>query len=264
MRIALGVEYNGRNFHGWQAQRGNTRTVQSAVETAVSRVANHSVSTVCAGRTDSGVHATSQVIHMDTHAKRAMHNWVQGANTNLPDDVNISWAHPVDDSFHARFSAISRHYCYQILNRPVRSSLWSGRATWIHRALCSERMHQAAQALVGTHDFSSYRAQACQAKSPTRTLHQISVTQQDDLISIRVHANAFLQHMVRNIAGVLIAIGQDDRPVSWAAEVLQCRDRTQGGVTAVPDGLYFARVEYPTHYHIPHQQYGCPLSQECG
>ena len=262
MRIALGIEYNGRNFHGWQAQRGDTRTVQSAVETALSRVANHPISTVCAGRTDSGVHAMGQVIHIDTDAERAMHNWVQGANTNLPDDVNVSWAHPVDDSFHARFSATSRHYCYQILNRPVRSSLWSGRATWVHRPLCSEQMHQAAQALVGQHDFTSYRAQACQAKSPVRTLHQISVTQQNELISIRVHANAFLQHMVRNIAGVLIAIGQGDRTVDWAGDVLQYRDRTQGGVTAVPDGLYFARVEYPAQCNIPNQQYGCLLSQE--
>ena len=251
MRIALGIEYNGREFHGWQAQRGTTRTVQTTLEQALTQVANHPVTTVCAGRTDSGVHATGQVVHFDTQAERAAHNWVHGANANLPDDVNVSWAHPVKDSFHARFSAQSRHYRYQILNRPVRSSLWAGRATWVHRSLCPERMHRAAQPLVGTHDFTSYRAQACQAKSPVRTLHNISVAQQDELIIIQVHANAFLQHMVRNIAGVLIAIGQGDRPEHWTTNILQHRDRTQGGVTAVPDGLYFTQVDYPAKYAIP-------------
>jgi tRNA pseudouridine38-40 synthase len=253
MRFALGVEYNGHRFHGWQAQRGNTRTVQSVLEAALSRVANHPVHVICAGRTDAGVHALAQVIHFDTQAKRDPRNWVLGTNAYLPEDVNVCWAKLVDDNFHARFSALSRHYRYLILNRPFRSSLWANRATWVRRPLAVEPMHLAAQALIGKHDFSSYRAQGCQAKSPVRTLHNISVNQQGELIIIHVHANAFLQHMVRNIAGVLIAIGQGDQSIDWAGQVLQFRDRTQGGVTAVPDGLYFAQVVYPVLFDLPTQ-----------
>jgi len=244
-RIRLDIEYDGRQFHGWQAQRGTVRTVQHTLEQALAQIAAHPVRVVCAGRTDTGVHALAQVVHFDTSAQRTPHNWVAGTNANLPQDVNVCQARIVDADFHARYAALGRHYRYQILNRPVRSSLWAGRATWIYRPLDVVRMDQAAQALVGTHDFSSYRARACQAASPVRTLHQIRVTRQGELIVLSVHANAFLQHMVRNIAGVLIMIGQGARPVHWAAQVLQGRDRTCGGVTAPPDGLYFARVDYP-------------------
>ncbi|MEL6710580.1 MAG: tRNA pseudouridine(38-40) synthase TruA [Pseudomonadota bacterium] len=244
-RIALGIEYDGRRFHGWQAQRGQIRTVQHTLEQALTQVAAHPVRVACAGRTDTGVHALAQVVHFDTTASRTSHNWVAGTNANLPQDVNVCWAQSVSADFHARYSALGRHYRYQILNRPVRSSLWAGRATWVYRPLTVARMHQAAQVLVGTHDFSSYRARACQAASPVRTLHQIRVEQQHELIILTVHANAFLQHMVRNIAGVLITIGQGDRPARWAEQVLQARDRTLGGITAAPDGLYFAGVDYP-------------------
>lgn len=251
MRIALGIEYDGSQFCGWQMQQHGVRTVQQALETALSKVANHPVRVTCAGRTDTGVHAVAQVVHFDTQAQRDARNWVLGCNTNLPSDVNVLWATEVSEAFSARFSAQSRHYRYFILNRNVRSSLMAHRATWVHRPLEADVMHQAAQALIGEHDFSSYRALGCQAKSPVRTIYQLAVQRQGDLIELRLHANAFLHHMVRNIAGVLIAIGQGERPVTWADEILQLRDRTKGGVTAPPDGLYFAQVEYPEQFALP-------------
>lgn len=251
MRIALGVEYDGRDFKGWQLQRAEVRTVQGELETALGRVAAHPVRVSCAGRTDTGVHGVGQVVHFDTEASRAPRNWILGANVNLPPDVAVTWAKPVAADFHARFSAESRSYTYLILNRPARSSLWAGRATWVHKALDAERMNSAGQALVGTHDFSSYRALGCQAKSPVRTLHSLRVRRSSDLVILQVHANAFLHHMIRNIAGVLMAIGRQERPVAWAAEVLELQDRTLGGVTAPPDGLYFERVWYPPQFAIP-------------
>lgn len=251
MRVALGIEYDGSSFKGWQLQRHEVRTVQSAVEAALQRVAAHPVRVVCAGRTDSGVHAAGQVVHFDSASERAPRNWVLGANANLPTEVAVTWAQAVAAEFHARFSAQSRSYRYLILNRGARSSLLAHRATWIHRPLDANAMHEAGQALAGTHDFSSYRAIGCQAKSPVRTLHSLSVRRYGDLIDLRVHADAFLHHMVRNIAGVLMAIGRGERPVEWAAEVLSLRDRTLGGVTAPPDGLYFERVWYPEEFRIP-------------
>ena len=251
MRIALGVEYDGRGFKGWQLQRHQVRTVQGELEAALGRVAAHRVRVICAGRTDTGVHGVGQVVHFDTEAARSLRNWILGANVNLPPDVAVTWARHASEDFHARFSAESRSYCYLILNRPTRSSLWAGRATWVHKALDAARMHQAGQSLVGTHDFSSYRALGCQAKSPVRTLHSLTVRRFGELIALQVHANAFLHHMIRNIAGVLIAIGKQERAVEWAAEVLELRDRTLGGVTARPDGLYFERVWYPSRFGIP-------------
>lgn len=251
MRIALGIEYDGTAFKGWQVQRHELCTVQAVVEQAVSAVAAHPVRVVCAGRTDSGVHAVGQVVHFDTDAERQPRNWVLGANVNLPPTVAVAWAIPVADDFHARFSAQSRVYRYLILNRATRSSLLAGRATWVHRPLDAVRMHEAAQALVGTHDFSSYRAMGCQAKSPVRTLHSLSVLRNGELIELRVHANAFLHHMIRNIAGVLIAIGRGEQATDWAGQVLRLQDRTLGGVTAPPDGLYFERVSYADEFGIP-------------
>lgn len=251
MRIALGVEYDGQDFHGWQAQQEGVRTVQVVLEQALAKVANHPLRVVCAGRTDTGVHALGQVVHFDTQAVRSERNWLLGTNVNLPSDVAVTWVREIGEDFSARFSAVSRRYRYFILNRTARSAVLAGRVTWVHRPLDAESMHRAGQVLVGEHDFSSYRALGCQAKSPVRTLHSLTVERQGDFVVLSVHANAFLHHMVRNIAGVLIAIGKGDRPEDWAGEVLQLRDRTLGGVTAPPEGLYFEQVEYPAAFGIP-------------
>jgi len=250
MRIALGVEYNGAGFCGWQAQR-HGRTVQQVLELALSKIADHSVRVNCAGRTDTGVHALGQVVHFDTGAQRTARNWLLGANTHLPADVSVSWVQPVSTAFNARFSALSRRYRYVILNRASRSAVLAGRVSWVRRPLEAAPMAVAAQALVGEHDFSSYRALACQAKSPVRTVYSIKLEQQGDLVIFKLHANAFLHRMVRNMVGVLMAIGWGERPVDWAGEVLELRDRTLGGVTAPPDGLYLEAVEYPAAFAIP-------------
>jgi tRNA pseudouridine38-40 synthase len=215
MRYAVGVEYDGTAFHGWQIQDG-VRTVQEQIQQALSQVANHSVKVQCAGRTDTGVHAFGQVVHFDTDSKRSDRNWILGANVNLPHDVNVNWVKQVPDDFHARFSAISRSYRYLIFNGFTRSSIWRNRAVWERRSLDLTLMQTAAQSLIGTHDFSSYRAVGCQAKSPVRTISRLELTKIGDIISIELEANAFLHHMVRNIAGVLISIGCGDRQVTWA------------------------------------------------
>lgn len=250
MRIALGVEYDGRDFHGWERQR-NARSVQTCVEQALSKVANQSTSTVCAGRTDARVHALAQVVHFDTSAQRSERSWVLGANANLPDDVSVLWAHEVDESFHARFSAASRGYHYVILNRLVRPAALRGRVAWQHQRLDEADMARAATLLLGEHDFSAFRASGCQAKSAVRTLHELNVTRNSEYVVLQVRANAFLQHMVRNLAGVLIAIGLHKQPVEWAARVLESRDRRCGGVTAAPHGLYFTAVRYPGRFALP-------------
>ncbi len=251
MRIALGIEYDGSEFCGWQLQKEAVRTVQGAVEQALSRVAAHEVRVTCAGRTDTGVHATEQVIHFETEAVRDERAWVYGTNANLPKDVAVLWARPVPEDFHARFSAQRRAYRYVIFTREVRPTFLAYRVTWHYRTLDIERMQTAGNLLLGEHDFSSYRAIACQAKSPVRTLHKLQVTGQGPFIFIDVEANAFLHHMVRNIAGVLMAIGEGERPVDWSREVLEARDRTLGGVTAPPYGLYLTKVVYPEEYAIP-------------
>lgn len=250
MRWALGVEYDGSAFHGWQVQE-NLDTVQLRVERAISRVADRDVRVICAGRTDTGVHGVGQVVHFDTTAVRTPRNWVLGCNVNLPRDISVNWALAVPDRFHARFSAISRSYRYLILNRATRSALWRNRAVWVHRSLDEKRMQAAARCLVGTHDFSSYRALGCQAKSPVRTITRLEVRRESEQVLIDVTADGFLHHMVRNIAGVLMAIGKGDRPVEWSEEVLAHRDRTLGGVTAPPEGLYLLHVAYPKVFDLP-------------
>ncbi len=251
MRIALGIEYDGSEFCGWQLQKDAVRTVQGAVEQALGKVANHEVRVTCAGRTDTGVHATEQVIHFDTEAMRDERAWIYGANANLPKDVVVLWAKPVAEDFHARFSAVRRAYRYVIFTREVRPTFLAYRVTWHYKPLDIERMQAAGNLLLGEHDFSSYRAVACQAKSPVRTLHKLEVSRQGPFIFIDVEANAFLHHMVRNIAGVLMAIGEGERPVEWSREVLEAKDRTLGGVTAPPYGLYLTRVGYPEKFAIP-------------
>ena len=248
-RIVLGIEYDGSQFFGWQWQTGK-RTVQSVLEHALSQVANQPITVICAGRTDSGVHAFEQVAHFDTPVQRDLHGWMMGGNRNLPDDVRIIWAKPALADFHARYSAIARFYRYIILNRPMKSALLREQATWFSMPLDAEKMHLAAQTLCGNHDFSSFRAQGCQSKSPQRFMYFIDVYRQNQLVTIDISANAFLHHMVRNIAGVLMEIGSGKKPVAWTQELLEIKDRSQGGVTAPPYGLHLAGVYYPECYGI--------------
>lgn len=250
MRIALGIEYDGQGFSGWQRQVG-THTVQDSVERAISKVADSSVTLTCAGRTDAGVHAMEQVVHFDTHANRTARSWVLGTNTHLPDGISIQWATEATDTFHARFSAQARQYRYVIYNHWVRPAILRGKVTWIHAPIDLARMREASSHLVGRHDFSSYRALACQAKSPVRTVHNINLTQEDNIIYIDIRADAFLHHMVRNIAGVLVEIGKGERSSDWSREILEYRDRTKGGVTAPADGLYLVHVDYPDNFQLP-------------
>jgi tRNA pseudouridine38-40 synthase len=250
MRIALGVEYDGTGFAGWEQQPG-ARTVQGVVTEALGKVADHPVHVLCAGRTDAGVHAWGQVVHMEAHAVREMRAWVLGGNANLPGDVSLLWARPVAGDFHARFSARSRYYRYVVYNSAVRPAILATRVAWECRPLDVERMQSGAGYLLGEHDFSSYRAMACQARSPVRRVHRLSVTRQGSMVFMDVVADAFLHHMVRNIAGVLMAIGMGKRPTDWSETVLKARDRTRGGVTAPPLGLYLMRVDYPERHQLP-------------
>lgn len=249
-RIALGVEYDGSRFSGWQIQKDG-RSVQATLEQAVASVANQPIRTICAGRTDAGVHACAQVVHFDTEAERQSRSWVLGSNSALPDDVNVCWAREVPETFHARFSAQSRRYRYLILNRPIRSALCTWRAWVVHPSLDAGTMTEAARLLVGQHDFSALRASGCQAKSPVRTVHELSVHRHGDWLIIDVHANAFLHHMVRNIAGMLVQVGRGDQPPGWAGEVLASGDRRQAGITAPAQGLYFYEVCYPEEFGLP-------------
>jgi tRNA pseudouridine38-40 synthase len=249
-RIALGVEYDGAAFSGWQSQP-NLTTVQGALESALARVADHVVSCTAAGRTDAGVHALAQVVHFDTSAERPERGWRLGANTNLPSAVSVVWARAVPGHFHARFAAVSRAYRYVILNRGSRPALAARRATWVHQPLDVERMQAAAQSLLGEHDFSAFRAIECQAKSPVRRVTRLDVVRAGEWLVLDVVANAFLHHMVRNIAGLLIHIGCGDWPVEQAASVLAGRDRRLNAPTAPPDGLYLARVDYPAEFGLP-------------
>lgn len=244
MRIAIGIEYDGTAYNGWQRQRSGVG-VQERVEQALAAVANENVEVTCAGRTDTGVHATAQVGHFDTTAKRSERGWLLGANSNLPDDINVSWVQPVTDDFHARYSATSRSYRYRILNRLVRSALQRQRAWWVHQPLDAARMHEAAQALAGEHDFSAFRAAGCQASTAVREITSISVARDGDWLTLDVTANAFLQHMVRNITGTLVTVGMGEEPVDWVRDVLASRDRKRGGVAAPPHGLTLVRVTYP-------------------
>lgn len=250
MRIALGVEYDGSDFAGWESQP-DQRTVQSTLEAALSSVADTPVKSVCAGRTDAGVHALAQVIHFDSPVERAPHAWVLGANSNLPGDVSVRWAKPVSEDFHARYSAIRRYYRYLIQNRRERPALLRRRAAWERAPLDAERMQAAGEHLLGEHDFSSFRAAGCQAKSPVRTVMSLEVSRRGSLVFIDIAANAFLQHMVRNVAGVLVEIGTGKRKPEWARELLAERDRTLGAVTAPPEGLYLSRIDYPAQYALP-------------
>lgn len=252
-RVALGVEYHGTGFFGWQAQQG-LPTIEDSLVAALSQVANHRIELTCAGRTDKGVHALAQVAHFDTSAQRADHNWLLGANTLLPQNIAIKWAQVVPASFHARFSAIDRSYCYMIYNHRSRPACLSNRVTWICYPLDVDCMTQAAQYLLGEHDFSSFRHSQCQAKTAVRTIYQLSVERQSDMIMISIRANAFLHHMVRNIVGVLLVVGSKKSPPQWVLQVLQGRDRRFADTTAPAYGLYLAAVSYPDNYSLPKPQ----------
>jgi len=248
-RIVLGIEYDGSGYSGWQWQT-HQRSVQQVLEQALSKVANHPVSVLCAGRTDTGVHALEQVVHFDTKTERKLHAWMLGGNSNLPDDVRITWVQQAVGDFHARYSAIARFYRYVIINRPIKSALLRKQATWCHNPLDADRMHQAAQHLIGKHDFSSFRAQGCQSKSPCRAMYFIDVYREGDKVVMDISANAFLHHMVRNIAGVLMEIGSGKQSINWTAELLEVKCRKLGGITAPPHGLYLGAVYYPEQYGI--------------
>jgi len=249
-RVALGIEYDGSQFAGWQVQAGR-KTIQEALEAALSKVANETVRVICAGRTDAGVHGLAQVVHFDTAALRSAYSWQMGGNSVLPPDIRITFAIPVSSDFHARTSAIARHYRYTVLNRSAASALDVGRVTWTPHSLDERRMAEAAKHLIGDHDFSAFRAQSCQSKSPRRIMHFIHVIREGDRVHLDVCANAFVHHMVRNIAGALMAVGAGKHPPDWIREILAGRDRSKSGVTAPPDGLYFAGVLYPERFGLP-------------
>lgn len=247
---ALGVEYLGQAYCGWQIQR-HCDSVQQRLEQALSFVAGQPVEVFCAGRTDSGVNAIGQVVHFVSEVSRSEQAWLQGGNTKLPDDVRISWAKSVDDSFHARFSAYARQYRYVIYNREVRSAVLTGRVSWERHPLNESAMHESAQYLIGEHDFSSFRAAECQAAHARRCIDFIKVSRRGDMVFVDIRANAFLHHMVRNIAGTLIQIGRGQADVSWTKELLALRDRTRATVTAPAQGLYFINAFYPENFAIP-------------
>ena len=250
MRIALGIEYDGTDFYGWQRLTEGV-SVQGAVEQALTRVADHPVQVSCAGRTDAGVHGRCQVVHFDTDARREMRGWVLGACSNLPTSVAVLWAQPVPDSFHARFSARSRRYRYHLLNRPVRAALDARYVTWERLPLDAARMHEAAQALLGEHDFSAFRALSCQAPHPRRSVLAVGVRRENEQVFVDIEANAFLHHMVRNIVGSLLLIGRGEQPVEWLGELLAGRDRQVAGPTAPASGLTFVGPRYEAHWGLP-------------
>jgi len=251
-RIALCVEYNGSTFSGWQAQANpRVTTVQENLETVLSEIASHPVRVHCAGRTDAGVHATGQVVHFDSFTTRPLKAWVRGANALLCKPVAVRWAHHVTDDFHARFSALSRRYRYLIFNSGARAARMADLVTSHYPPLSAQLMHEAGQMLVGEHDFSSFRGAACQSRTPMRNVMAVQVQRSGDYISIDIEANAFLLHMVRNIAGVLLVIGEGRQVPQWAGQVLAARDRTVAGVTAPPQGLTLVQVRYPGEFGLP-------------
>ncbi|HJV85633.1 MAG TPA: tRNA pseudouridine(38-40) synthase TruA [Noviherbaspirillum sp.] len=255
-RIVLGVQYDGKSWHGWQTQpTGNT--VQDTLEAAMERFALARLATTCAGRTDAGVHALEQVVHFDTDLDREMFSWVRGVNAFLPPSIAVRWAcevqHEPQDEFHARFSATARTYHYVVYNHPVRSPLLAGKAGWVFRPLDVEPMRLAARFLIGTHDFSAFRAAECQAKSPVKTMQEIRIERRGDIIMFTLTASAFLHHMVRNIVGSLIVIGNGNQPPQWLSEILEARDRSRAAPTFMPDGLYLAKITYDARWRLPQE-----------
>lgn len=255
MRIALGIEYDGGPFNGWQSQT-NGKTVQDALERALGAFAGakscERIPVTCAGRTDTGVHASGQVIHLDTLIDRELHAWVRGTNAQLPESIAVRWAQLVPETFHARFSAMRRSYRYLIYNHEVRSPLWAARSTWCFRPLDVAAMHAATQCLLGEHDFTSFRSSECQAKTPIKHVYAINVERSGPFVELTIQANAFLHHMVRNIAGSLVYVGLGRCDVEWMAALLEARDRTRAAPTFGAQGLCLTAVDYPAEFAIPH------------
>lgn len=249
-RLAAGVEYIGTAYSGWQAQ-ARVHSIQGELESALSKIADHPVRVTCAGRTDAGVHAYQQIVHFDTESVRSFHGWLLGTNTHLPHDISLRWIQPVAEHFNARFSATARHYRYVMHTHSARSALLRDRAAWWPQKLDAAAMHEAAQALVGEHDFSAFRDSQCQASSPVRTIRHLNIHRSGEFVILDICANAFLHHMVRNIAGSLSQIGLGKEPVSWISAVLAGRDRTKAAVNAPPGGLYFVGPEYPAEFALP-------------
>ena len=250
MRIALGIEYDGSGFLGWQTQPGGG-TVQDALESALAAIASAPVDVICAGRTDRGVHAREQVVHFDTAAERPGSAWVRGVNALLPDSMAVLWATPVSGEFHARYSAVSRSYRYVLVNRAVRPALAARQAGWCHAPLDVDAMCAAAQTLLGTHDFSAFRSAECQAATPLRHLQRLDIERRGERVDFLLRANAFLHHMVRNLVGTLVYVGRGKRPPSWVREVLESRDRGRAAPTFAASGLYLEQVEYAAHWGLP-------------
>jgi len=250
MRVALGVEYDGRPFNGWQSQ-ADGQTVQDTLQHALSQISGDPISVIAAGRTDTGVHALEQVVHFDTQAQRPLTAWVRGANALLPDSIAVLWAHPVPDEFHARFSAQERSYRYVMINRATRLAIHAGKAGWYHSPLDVAAMQAAAQFLIGKHDFSAFRAAQCQAKSPVKHLHQLDIRREGEMLIFDVNADAFLHHMVRNIVGCMVYVGNGKHPPEWMAEVLASCERGFSAPTFAPDGLYLRRITYDAKWGLP-------------
>ena len=250
MRWALGVSYAGQDYEGWQSQASG-KTVQDKLEHALGKLSQDRVSTICAGRTDAGVHGLMQVVHFDTLRTREATAWVRGTNAHLPGDIAVQWAHQVPDAFHARGSAIARRYAYVLLESPVRPSVERGRTGWVFRPLDESAMQAAAQLLLGEHDFTSFRASQCQAKTPVKTLRRIDIHRRGHYWRFEFEANAFLHHMIRNLMGCLLVVGRGEQPPSWVAEVLAARNRKVAAPTFSPDGLYFLGPRYEDHWGLP-------------
>ncbi len=250
VRIALGISYNGRAYQGWQSQRSG-QTLQDHLEKALGQLAAQRISTLCSGRTDAGVHALMQVVHFDTSAVRREVSWIRGTNTLLPRDISVEWAREVPDAFHCRASALSRRYAYVIYQSPVRPSVDTGRVGWVMAPLDLDRMRAGAQHLLGEHDFSSFRASQCQALSPVKQMHSITITRRGPYLRFEFEANAFLHHMIRNIMGCLVAVGTGKHPSDWVHEVLLARQRKIAAPTFSPDGLYFLGPRYDPQWGLP-------------
>lgn len=255
MKIALGIEYDGSQYSGWQRQP-NQITVQGRVEDALSRIANETIQLHCAGRTDAGVHGTGQVVHFDTNADRDNAAWTFGVNSNLPKDIAVRWAMEIGDDFHARFSATARRYRYIICNQRIRPGILFHGVSHYYEHLDESLMHEAAQALVGEHDFTSFRATYCQANSPFRNIISIEVIRRNQYVIVDVKANAFLHHMVRNIVGSLIEVGTKEQEPAWMKTALLAKDRSAAGPTAKPHGLYMVEVDYPEQWGLPRPEIG--------